>query len=42
LLVLGAAGVAAAEAPGQTARYCLRRGSGPLVFVPAKARVVTT
>lgn len=36
LLVLGAAGGAAAEAPGQTARHCLRRGSGPLVFVPAR------
>lgn len=35
LLVLGAAGIAAARAPGRTGRYCLRRGRGPLVFVPA-------
>lgn len=35
LLVLGAADASAARTPGQTARYCLRRGSGPLVFVPA-------
>lgn len=36
LLVLGAAGVSAARAPGRTGRYCLRRGTGPLVFVPAR------
>lgn len=36
LLVLGAAGVSAARAPGRTSRYCLRRGTGPLVFVPAR------
>jgi nucleotide-binding universal stress UspA family protein len=35
LLVLGAAGAAAARTPGTTGRYCLRRGRGPLVFVPA-------
>jgi hypothetical protein len=36
LLVLGAAGISAARAPGRTGRYCLRRGTGPLVFVPAR------
>jgi nucleotide-binding universal stress UspA family protein len=36
LLVLGAAGVSVARAPGRTGRYCLRRGTGPLVFVPAR------
>lgn len=35
LLVLGATGAAAVRAPGRTGRYCLRRGRGPLVFVPA-------
>ena len=34
VLVLGAAGAAAAHTPGRTGRYCLRRGNGPLVFVP--------
>lgn len=41
LLVLGAAGVTAARAPGLTGRYCLRRGNGPLVFVPASPVPVT-
>jgi len=36
LLVIGAAGADAAQAPGTTGRYCLRRGRGPLVFVPAR------
>lgn len=35
LLVLGAAGPSTARRPGPTRRYCLRRGHGPLVFVPA-------
>lgn len=35
LLILGAADAAAARSPGTTGRYCLRRGHGPLVFVPA-------
>jgi nucleotide-binding universal stress UspA family protein len=38
LLVLGATGNAAAQAPGKTGQYCLRRGSGPLVFVPSVPR----
>jgi nucleotide-binding universal stress UspA family protein len=36
LLVIGAAGADAAQAPGTTGRYCLRRGRGPLIFVPAR------
>jgi nucleotide-binding universal stress UspA family protein len=35
LLVLGAAGNDIAQALGPTGRFCLRRGRGPLVFVPA-------
>lgn len=36
LLVLGATGDDIAFAPGPTGRHCLRRGRGPLVFVPAR------
>jgi nucleotide-binding universal stress UspA family protein len=36
LLVIGAAGAGAAQAPGTTGRYCLSRGRGPLVLVPAR------
>jgi nucleotide-binding universal stress UspA family protein len=36
LLVLGVTGADAARAPGPTGRYCLRRGRGPLVFVPVR------
>jgi nucleotide-binding universal stress UspA family protein len=35
LLVLGATGVGAAQAPGPVGRHCLQRGRGPLVFVSA-------
>lgn len=35
LLVLGLTGIGAASALGQVNRYCLGRGRGPLVFVPA-------
>ncbi len=35
LLVLGTAGDDTVEALGPTGRYCLRRGQGPLAFVPA-------
>ena len=38
LLVLGTAGPSAARDPGPTRRYCLRRGPGPLVFLPAGRR----
>ena len=36
LLVLGASGAGAAQAPGPVGRYCLQRWRGPLVFVPAR------
>lgn len=36
LLVLGATGDDIALALGSTGRHCLRRGRGPLVFVPAR------
>lgn len=37
LLVLGADADDIAQALGSTGRHCLRRGRGPLVFVPARA-----
>lgn len=37
LLVLGASGIGADQAPGAIGRYCLQHGSGPLVLVPAAA-----
>jgi nucleotide-binding universal stress UspA family protein len=37
LLVLGAYTDNIAQALGSTGRHCLRRGRGPLVFVPARA-----
>jgi hypothetical protein len=38
LLVLGATGAGAGRTPGETGRYCLQHGSGPLALVPAGAR----
>lgn len=37
LLVLGAGADDIAQALGSTGQHCLRRGRGPLVFVPARA-----
>lgn len=37
LLVLGADADDVAQTLGSTGRHCLRRGRGPLVFVPARA-----
>lgn len=34
LLVLGTTWAGSARTPGETGRYCLRHGSGPLVLVP--------
>ncbi|MGH3149300.1 MAG: universal stress protein [Streptosporangiaceae bacterium] len=39
LLVLGLTAIDAASVPGRVNRYCLRRGRGPLVFVPAMPTV---